>query len=155
MGWCAFPHSKQLFTKSGCIHSITIIVKKVSTSIHKIHTHIATCFIILSISDYKVLILLMQPVNSEGHLSAHLQEMKQHAGHKKFKEGRTLTACFQHKSQHWHSPNYQLSVICGKSQIITRHDIPCTWKNELLEYPNTEVSPKCGKKNVSCRHPIE
>jgi len=51
---------------------------------HKIHKHTAICFIILSISDYKVLNLLMQPVNSGWHLHAHLQEMKQHAGHKKF-----------------------------------------------------------------------
>jgi hypothetical protein len=85
MGRCAFPHSTHLFTKSGCIHSIDITVKKVSTSFHKIHNHTATCFITSSISDYKVFNLLMQPVNSGGHRPAHLQEMKQRAeGHKKF-----------------------------------------------------------------------
>jgi hypothetical protein len=81
-----------MFTKSGCIHSIAITVKKVSTSMHKIHNHTATRFIVLSISDCKVLNLLMQPVNSGGHFSAYLQEMKQHAeGHKKFTERKDPT----------------------------------------------------------------
>ena len=79
-----------------------------------------TCFITLSINNYKVLNLLMQPVNSGGHRSAHLQEMKQHAeGHKKFsaREGPYLPAPnINHNADIPPTPNLELFVATARLQ---------------------------------------